>query len=856
MSKGYDFASIEERWQVYWGKNNTFRAIDSDSRPKYYLLDMFPYPSGTGLHVGHSENYTASDVLGRFKKAQGFNILHPMGWDAFGLPAEQHAMATGLHPSVNTQNNIEVFRRQIKRHGFGLDWDREINTTDPSYYRWTQWIFLQLFKYGLAYVDEKPVWWCPQLGTVLANEEVVDGRSERGEYPVERRNLLQWVLKISTYADKLLEGLTDLDWPSATKRQQNLWIGRSEGAEVLFKIEGKDFSLKIFTTRLDTLFGVTYLAVAPEHERGDDLTVPDQKSLVEDYRLKSRTKSDLDRTDLAKEKTGVFTGSYALHPLTGQRLPVWMVDYVLPHYGTGAIMGVPAHDERDFEFATAMSLPVVPVIEALDGHTKLPYGDEGTLIHSGRYSGLSSAQAKTILISELAKLGMGTSKVHYKLHDWLFSRQRYWGEPFPIVWVKEEDYRRISSFPESPFREFLPSSPVIYIRERTTWCAIPLTSNHLPVELPTVSSFKPDGESVSPLHNASSDWKNVALNLQTGILQPSVLPREKEEEWITGTRELNTKPQWAGSCWYHLRYLSPHCSYRWVDGACERYWGTPDFYIGGNEHAVLHLLYARFWHRFLYDIGLVGEKEPFKKLFHQGVILGADGNKMSKSHDNVVNPEEIIDKYGADTLRLYTLFLGPLEATKPWNSQNIEGVHRFLKKVWREYVGPNGLLSEKIKFHANDEDLDYLLHQTIFKVTEDIENLRFNTAISQLMIGLNGMQKAKILSHRTAKTFLQLLAPFAPHIAEELWAKFDEVRSVSEIPWPTFDPRKLECETVVVAVQVNGKVRGELRIPSDASQETVFNLAKELPRIMSYLAQGKIVKEIYVPRRLVNFVVR
>ncbi len=853
----YDFTTIEDQWQRFWKENKTFRAIDFDERQKYYILDMFPYPSGSGLHVGHTEAYTASDIICRFKKAKGFNVLHPMGWDAFGLPAEQHAIATNVHPAINTENNIQNFRRQIEEHGLAIDWEREINTTDPKYYHWTQWIFLQLFKHGLAYVDEKPVWWCPQLGTVLANEEVIDGRSERGNHPVERRNLRQWVLKITAYGDKLLAGLADLDWPSATKRQQNLWIGRSEGAEITFKVENSSLELNVFTTRLDTLFGVTYLAVAPEHEYVPSLVLPSHKPIVENYLEKVKSKSDLERTDLAKEKTGVFTGSYALNPVSGERIPIWIADYVLLHYGSGAVMGVPAHDTRDFEFATTFNLPVVSVIEALEGSTKLPYVEEGTLVHSGRYSGLSSAQAKAALVNELVKMGNGQGKIYFKLHDWLFSRQRYWGEPFPIVWVSEADYQRVIDLGKSPFCEFLPSQKVSYKQNGQTWCALPLMSQHLPVELPKVSSYKPIGENASPLLNADKGWIHVALNIRTGELSSAGNPLSgKKDEWIYGMREVNTMPQWAGSCWYYLRYLSPNCKNRLVDADVERYWGTPDFYIGGNEHAVLHLLYARFWHRFLYDIGYLSEKEPFKKLFHQGIVLGADGNKMSKSRGNVVNPEDIIKEYGADTLRLYTMFLGPLEASKPWNPQNIEGVHRFLKKVWREYITVDGKLSEKIKPQADNEEIETLLNLTIFKVTDDIENLRFNTAISQMMIFVNALQKVEIFSCNTAKAFLQLLAPFAPHISEELWSRLNETRSISESPWPVFDPRKLERETAVIVVQVNGKVRGEVRTNANSPQETVLNLAKELPKVIPFLAQGKIIKEIYVPQKLVNFVVR
>lgn len=849
----YNFETIEAHWQKFWSDHKTFHVEKDATQKKYWVLDMFPYPSGAGLHVGHIEGYTATDIIGRYKKANGFNVLHPMGWDAFGLPAEQHAIATGLHPSINTKNNIDNFRKQMQRIGLGIDWDREINTTDPEYFKWTQWIFLQLFKHGLAYVDQKPVWWCPKLGTVLANEEVIDGKSERGNYPVERKALRQWVLKITAYGDKLMEGVDGLDWPEATKRQQKLWIGRSEGGLVKFKLEHDSF-IEVFTTRPDTLFGVSFIAIAPEHPAIDSIVTAEQKQSVQAYRTTIASKSDLERTDLAKGKTGVFTGSYAIHPLTHERIPIWIADYVLMYHGTGAIMGVPAHDERDFEFAKTYDLPVKQVIK-FNNNENLPFCCDGELINSQAFSGKKSDEARKSILAELEQQGIGKTTVQYKLHDWLFSRQRYWGEPFPIIWVKEADYKKLLNHKNSPFHSFLPKQAITYQENGEIFCAIPLVEKHLPLTLPEVSSYKPTEGSTTPLQNASKTWLNVKINLTTGEILPD--DGQINNDWISGKRETNTMPQWAGSCWYYLRYLSPKCKERFVNEEDVAYWQTPDLYVGGAEHAVLHLLYARFWHRFLFDLGLLSSHEPFKKLFHPGIILGPDGNKMSKSLGNVINPNSVIEEYGADSLRLYEMFLGPLEASKPWSLQNVEGVYRFLKKIWREYVNLDGNICEKIQDNVSDSnDFLRLLHETIAKVTDAIENLRFNTAISQLMICMNGFQKETVISKTSAKIFLQLLAPFAPHISEELWERLGEENSIIDAGWPIYDSSKCVRSELKIVVQVNGKVRDEILVPKNAPQQDILTAAKEATKVVPYLADKTIVKEIYVPGKLVNLVVK
>ncbi|MBL9215508.1 MAG: leucine--tRNA ligase [Opitutaceae bacterium] len=849
--KDYDFLQIEPYWQSFWEKSKSFRAENGSTKPKYYILDMFPYPSGAGLHIGHPEGYTATDILARYKRARGLNVLHPIGWDAFGLPAEQHAVKTGTHPATNTQNNIVNFRRQIKALGFSYDWDREVDTTDPTYFRWTQWIFLQLFRRGLAYVDERPVWWCPELRTVLANEEVIDGRSEVGNFPVERRNLRQWVLRITAYAEQLLDGLKQVDWPDSTKRMQEAWIGRSEGAEVVFGLEDPSLGkLKVFTTRPDTLFGCTYMVLAPEHPLVPQLTTPAQQPLVDAYRKKTANKSDLERTDLAKEKSGVFSGSYAINPINNSRVPIWIADYVLMGYGTGAIMAVPAHDERDFEFARQFQLPITRVIEAPDGSPELPYAGDGKVVNSPGYDGLAWPEAKKKITADLAARGLGKGTVNYKLRDWLFSRQRYWGEPFPVVWVSETDYRHAASV-----RTDLPAEPVTFTENGQVHYALPLPDAALPLVLPDVKSYLPSGTGESPLANETA-WLEIWLNVVTGASVPASAPRPSGNEWIRGRRETNTMPQWAGSCWYYLRYLDPQNPRAIASPEALKYWDVPDLYVGGAEHAVLHLLYARFWHKVLFDLGIVPQNEPFRRLFHQGIILGEDGQKMSKSRGNVVNPDDIIRKYGADSLRLYLMFLGPLEAMKPWNPQGIEGVHRFLRKVWRECLTEEGTINPRLSAAGQlSADTERLLHETIRKVGEDIEGLRFNTAISQMMILLNALQKETALPRPAILDVLRLLAPFAPHLAEELWARLGESGSIMSAGWPTFDPAKLVATSITIVIQVNGKHRGEVTAPVGASESDLLALASANPKVSPHLADKAVKRTIYVKGRLLNILV-
>jgi len=851
--KDYDFLGIEPHWQSFWEKNRTFRATDDTSKPKYYVLDMFPYPSGAGLHIGHPEGYTATDIMARYKRAKGFNVLHPIGWDAFGLPAEQHAVKTGTHPASNTRNNINNFRRQIKALGFSYDWDREVDTTDPKYFKWTQWIFLQLFKRGLAYVDERPVWWCPELRTVLANEEVVDGKSEVGGFPVERRNLRQWVLRITAYAERLLSDLKDVDWPDSTKRMQEAWIGRSEGAELVFQLAAPaSGELKVFTTRPDTLNGCTYMVLAPEHPLVEVITTEEQREAVAAYRRKAAAKSDLERTDLAKDKSGVFSGAYAINPLNGQQVPIWIADYVLMGYGTGAIMAVPAHDERDHEFAVQYSLPIVQVIAPADGsECKLPYCGDGKLVNSGDYSGLDWAEAKRKVTADLAARGVGKASVNYKLRDWLFSRQRYWGEPFPVLWVSEADYKAAAAVRAAD----LPASPVTCVVDGVTLFALPLPAVSLPLVLPEVQSYLPSGNGESPLANVT-EWLEVWFNVATGEAVPATEPKPVAGFWIRGRRETNTMPQWAGSCWYYLRYIDPANPAALASKELLEYWGVPDLYVGGAEHAVLHLLYARFWHKVLFDLGVVPQHEPFTKLFHQGIILGEDGEKMSKSRGNVVNPDTIIASHGTDTLRLYLMFLGPLEDMKPWNPRGIEGVHRFLQKLWRECINQEGVLHAKISEAAEESpELQKLLHETIRKVGEDIENLRLNTAISQMMILVNALQKSPSVKTSTLRTTVQLLAPFAPHISEELWERLGGSGSVLLAPWPQFDPAKLARDQVKLVFQVNGKHRGDQTVPVGISQEEAVRLASENPKVAPHLEGKEVKRVIYVPNKILNIVV-
>jgi len=849
--KDYEFLKIEPHWQAIWEKTKAFRAENGSTKPKYYVLDMFPYPSGAGLHIGHPEGYTATDILARYKRARGFNVLHPIGWDAFGLPAEQHAVKTGTHPAANTQNNITNFRRQIKSLGFSYDWDREVDTTDPKYFRWTQWIFLQLFKKGLAYVDERPVWWCPELRTVLANEEIVDGKSEVGGYPVERRNLRQWVLRITAYAEQLIDGLKDVDWPDSTKRMQEAWIGRSEGAEVLFKLEdAKLGDLKIFTTRPDTLFGCTYMVIAPEHPLVPALTKPEHAPAVETYRRKAASKSDLERTDLAKDKSGVFSGSYAINPVNGARVPIWIADYVLMGYGTGAIMAVPAHDERDYEFAQQYNLSIPRVIAAADGSDALPYTGDGTLINSPGYDGLAWPEAKKKITAALAAKGIGKGTINYKLRDWLFSRQRYWGEPFPIVWVSEADYRRAGAV-----RQDLPAQPVTFAEKGVTLYALPLPDAALPLVLPEVQSYLPSGNGESPLANVT-EWLEVWFNVQTGASVPAAQAQPAGEAWVRARRETNTMPQWAGSCWYYLRYLDPQNPGAIASPEALKYWGVPDLYVGGAEHAVLHLLYARFWHKVLFDLGVVPQAEPFKKLFHQGIILGEDGVKMSKSRGNVVNPDDIISAYGTDSLRLYLMFLGPLEAMKPWNTKGIEGVSRFLKKIWRECLDAEGAVSPRIvDTGALSPEAEKVLHETIRKVGDDTEHLRFNTAISQMMILGNALQKEPALPRAVMLDFLRILAPYAPHMAEELWARLGQTGSIAAAGWPAYDPAKLVSSTITIVIQVNGKHRGDVSVDPAVSEAELQALAVQHPKVGPHLTDKAIKRTIYVKGRLINFLV-
>ncbi|MEN8663055.1 MAG: leucine--tRNA ligase [Lentimonas sp.] len=853
-SKDYDFSAIEPKWQNYWAENNTYEAKDFVDNPTFYVLDMFPYPSGAGLHIGHPEGYTASDALKRFKKAQGYNVLHPMGWDAFGLPTEQYAIKTGTHPAITTKQNVANFTKQLTDLGFAYDWNREVNTTDPGYFKWTQWIFMQLFKKGLAYVDEKPVWFCPDLGTVLANEEVnmtAEGpRSDRGEFPVERRPIRQWVLRITEYAERLIAGLKDLDWPDSTKRLQENWIGRSEGAEITFDVAGHDAQLTVFTTRPDTLYGATYMVIAPEHPLVASLTTPEQQAALAVYQEKAKSKSDLERAELCKEKTGVWTGANAINPVNGKEIPIWVADYVLMTYGTGAIMAVPAHDTRDFEFAKEFDLEIVQVIDDnyvadkdAGGGLIEAYSGPGLLINSGKQSGKDSESAKNAVIEQLAADKRGKATVNFKLRDWLFSRQRYWGEPFPIAWVSKADYDKADDSLKSVER------PVFCEIEGETRFALALPEAELPLSLPVVESYTPSPDGQSPLSKAG-DWLHVYVDPKTGETSA-----EAKDGWLVGMRETNTMPQWAGSCWYYLRYIDPKNTEALIDPEKEKYWGTPDLYIGGAEHAVLHLLYARFWHHVLYDLGVVSDPEPFKKLFHQGIILGEDGEKMSKSRGNVVNPDVIIKDYGADTLRLYLMFLGPLEAMKPWNTKGIEGIARFLRKVWRLIVSEDGSVHTKVgATDTLDPETERELHATIKKVTEDYSKLGFNTAISQMMICINQLSKAEALPKKAVESFLQLLSPLAPHQTEELWERLGHTDSIVLSGWPKHDESKLVKDTVKIIFQVNGKYRGDAELPASVSKDVAIAAAKAHERVQSFIADKAIKKEIYVPGKIVNIV--
>ncbi|WP_206853769.1 leucine--tRNA ligase [Candidatus Enterococcus mangumiae] len=800
----YNHKEIEKKWQKYWAKNNTFNTHDEPDKPKFYALDMFPYPSGQGLHVGHPEGYTATDILARFKRSQGFNVLHPMGWDAFGLPAEQYALDTGNDPAEFTQKNIETFRRQINSLGFSYDWNREVNTTDPEYYKWTQWIFTKLYEKGLAYEAEVAVNWVPELGTVISNEEVIDGKSERGGYDVIRKPMRQWMLKITAYADRLIDDLESVDWPESIKEMQRNWIGRSVGANVTFKVAGTDKEYTVFTTRPDTLFGATYSVLAPELDLVREITTPEQKEAVEAYIAETAKKSDLKRTDLAKEKTGVFTGAYAINPVNGKEIPIWIADYVLASYGTGAIMAVPAHDERDYEFAKTFDLEILPVIEGGDISTAA-YTEDGAHINSDFLNGLNKQEAIDAMNQWLEEQGVGKKEVSYRLRDWLFSRQRYWGEPIPIIHWEDGT---VTTVPEE----------------------------ELPLRLPKTSNIQPSGTGESPLANID-EWVNV-VDPETGK---------------KGRRETNTMPQWAGSSWYYLRYIDPHNKKELANYEKLERWLPVDIYIGGAEHAVLHLLYARFWHKFLYDIGVVPTKEPFEKLFNQGMILGENNEKMSKSRGNVVNPDDVVEAYGADTLRLYEMFMGPLDASIAWSENGLEGSRKFLDRVWRLIVDENNKMRDRITT-LNDGKLDKVYHQTVKKVTEDYEHLHFNTAISQLMVFVNEAYKVDALPYEYIEGFVQLLAPIAPHIGEELWAILGNEQDLSYAPWPTYDEAALIEDEVEVVFQINGKVRAKASVARDLSKEELEKTAMADENIKEQLEGKTIRKVIVVPNKLVNIV--
>lgn len=800
----YNHKEIEKKWQKYWAKNNCFNTLDDPNKEKFYALDMFPYPSGQGLHVGHPEGYTATDILSRMKRAQGYNVLHPMGWDAFGLPAEQYALDTGNDPAEFTKKNIETFRRQINSLGFSYDWNREINTTDPEYYKWTQWIFTKLYEKGLAYEAEVAVNWVPELGTVISNEEVIDGKSERGGYDVVRRPMRQWMLKITAYADRLLEDLELVDWPESIKDMQRNWIGRSEGANVTFKVAGTEESFTVFTTRPDTLFGATYTVLAPELELVKKITTPEQTAAVEAYIEETSKKSDLNRTDLAKEKTGVFTGAYAINPVNGQEIPIWIGDYVLASYGTGAIMAVPAHDERDYEFAKTFGIDILPVIAGGDITTEAYTGD-GPHINSDFLNGLNKAEAIAKMNEWLEENHVGKKEVSYRLRDWLFSRQRYWGEPIPVI----------------------------HWEDGTT---ITVPESELPLRLPVTSDIRPSGTGESPLANID-EWVNV-VDPETGM---------------KGKRETNTMPQWAGSSWYYLRFIDPHNKNEIADFEKLKRWLPVDIYIGGAEHAVLHLLYARFWHKFLYDIGVVPTKEPFQKLYNQGMILGENNEKMSKSRGNVVNPDDVVAKYGADTLRLYEMFMGPLDASIAWNENGLEGSRKFLDRVWRLIVDEEGKMRDRITT-INDGRLTKVYHQTVKKVTEDMANLHFNTAISQLMVFVNEANKVDALPYEYVEGFVQLLAPIAPHIGEELWQILGNEESLTYVPWPTYDEAALVEDEVEVVFQVNGKLRGKQNVARGLSKEELEQIAMNHEAVKEFIEGKTVRKVIAVPDKLVNIV--
>lgn len=803
----YDHKAIEKKWQRYWKQHKTFKATLDKDQKKYYALDMFPYPSGQGLHVGHPEGYTATDVMSRLKRMQGFNVLHPMGWDAFGLPAEQYALKTGHNPANFTNQNVDHFRDQIQSLGFSYDWDREVNTTDPNYYKWTQWIFEQLYKKGLAYEDEIMVNWAPDFmgGTVVANEEVVDGKTERGGYQVYRVPMRQWVLKITAYADRLIDDLDLVDWPESVKEMQRNWIGRSEGASVKFQVVGHDgVEIEVFTTRADTLFGASYVVLAPENELVDQLTTPEQKTAVDAYKEEASRRSDLERTELSKEKTGVFTGAYVINPVNGEQLPIWTADYVLNSYGTGAVMAVPSGDQRDFEFATKFNLPITPVVEGFNGEEA--YTEDGAHVNSGFLDGLNIKEAKAKMVEWLEEHDCGGKKVNYRLRDWIFSRQRYWGEPIPVIhW----DDGTTSLVPE----------------------------DELPLRLPETDNIEPSGTGESPLANIE-DWVNVY-----------------DENGRHGKRETNTMPQWAGSSWYWLRYTDPNNDKEFASKEALDYWSPVDLYVGGAEHAVLHLLYARFWHKVLYDLGLVPTKEPFMKLVNQGMILGSNHEKMSKSKGNVVNPDDIVDQYGADTLRLYEMFMGPLEESVPWDEKGLHGANKWAQRVWRLLMDDNNHLRDRVSTY-NDGKLTKVYNQTVKKVTDDFERMHFNTAISQLMVFVNEAYKADVLPVEYMEGFVKMIAPLMPHLAEELWSQFNESETITYQPWPTYDEKALVEDEVEMIVQVNGKVRAKIKMAKDADNKDVEDAALANEHVHSFVDGKDVKKVIVIPNRIVNIVVK
>jgi len=803
----YNPKKIEQKWQQYWEDKKIFRAEDISDKPKYYVLDMFPYPSGAGLHVGHPLGYIATDIISRYKRHKGFNVLHPMGWDAFGLPAEQYAIKTGTHPSITTKNNIDNFRRQIKMLGFSYDWDREINTTDSKYVKWTQWIFLQLYKKGLAYESEVPVNWCPELKAVLANEEVVDGKSEIGGHPVFRVPMRQWMLKITEYAESLLEGLENLDWPNSIKELQRNWIGRSEGANVHFHLPSIHENVTVFTTRPDTLFGATYMVLAPENPLVNRLVSDEQKSDVQQYVEDASKKSDLDRTELNKEKTGIYLGAKAINPANGNEIQIWISDYVIMSYGTGAIMAVPGQDQRDWDFAKKFNLPIIRTVDTPSKFVGDAYTGEGAAINSEFLNGLNVEDAKTKIISWLEEKELGEKTIQFKLRDWLFSRQRYWGEPIPVIHKDGETF--------------------------------PLNESEIPLELPKVEKFEPTGTGESPLANVT-EWVEV----------------KDDNGDIKGLRETNTMPQWAGSCWYYLRYIDPDNSDDGWDPEKEKYWMPVDLYIGGAEHAVLHLLYARFWHHVLYDLGFVSTKEPFQKLFNQGMILGRDGSKMSKSRGNVVNPDETVDDFGADSMRLYEMFMGPLDKAKPWSTTGLQGCSRFINKLWNIIVSDNGNISSIISNETPTKETQRLLNLMIKRVSENLDKLQFNTCVSEFMIFTNHIHTLESINIEILKSFIVLINPFIPHVAQELWELINQSEELTFSQWPSYDETLIQTDTMKLAVQVNGKRRSEIEVNVDSGEADIIKTAKQVDKVIPFIDGKEMIKEIYVKGRLVNLVVR